>query len=174
MDLKPIRSDADLDWALAEVEQYFDEPPASGTQEADRFDLLTDLIEAYENREYPIEGPDPVEVLRSYMSIRGHRQADLAVIVGGKSRASELMNRKRHLTLSMIQKIHKEWKIPADSLITPYHLDLEPTVDTTGSAAYKTKQPKRVNVYKVKKISKNKVLAESTIASKSRRVRKNT
>ena len=174
MDLKPIRSDADLDRALVEIEQYFDNPPVPGSPEADRFDLLTDLIEAYENREYPIEGPDPVEVLRGYMSIRGHRQADLAVIVGGKSRASELMNRKRRLTLSMIQKINKEWKIPAGSLIAPYHLDLEPTVDASKSTVHKAKRSGRVRHFKVKKVAKNRSSAESTMASRSKRVRKNT
>ena len=59
MDVKPIRNDADLDWALAEVEQYFDSPPAPGTPEADRFDALTDLIEAYESKHEPIDTPDP-------------------------------------------------------------------------------------------------------------------
>ena len=61
MELRDIRTDEDLDWALAEVEQYFDAPPQPGTLEADRFDSLTDLIEAYENRKYPIEAHDPAE-----------------------------------------------------------------------------------------------------------------
>jgi thiazole synthase len=65
MKLRAIRTDADLDWALAEIEQYFDTPPAPGTEEADRFDILTDLIEAYENREYPIEALDPIETLKA-------------------------------------------------------------------------------------------------------------
>lgn len=163
MDVKPIRSDADLDWALAEVEQYFDAPPEPETPEADRFDLLTDLIEAYENRKYPIEGPDPVEVLRGYMSIRGHRQADLAVIVGGKSRASEIMNRKRHLTLSMIQKINREWKIPAGSLITPYHLDVE---------GYRFKRSGSAGVVKDRKVPKLRSSAASAMTKRAKLGRK--
>ena len=64
MELRAIRTDKDLDWALAEIEQYFDAPPAPRTEEADRFDILTDLIEAYETREYPIEALDPIETLQ--------------------------------------------------------------------------------------------------------------
>ena len=123
MELRAIRTDADLDWALAEIEQYFDAPPEPGTVEADRFDILTDLIEAFENREYPIEELDPIETLKVFMNIKQRRQSDLAELVGGKSRASEIMNRKRPLTLAMIQKIHSSWKIPAAALIRPYHLE---------------------------------------------------
>ena len=129
MDVKPIRNDADLDWALAEVEQYFDSPPAPGTPEADRFDVLTDLIEAYESKHYPIDAPDPVEMIREYMAMRGFKQADLGKLIGGKSRASEVMNRKRRLTLSMIQRINHAWKIPAEPLIAPYHRDEDERID---------------------------------------------
>ena len=132
MDVKPIRNDADLDWALAEVEQYFDSPPTPGTPEADRFDVLTDLIEAYESRRYPIDAPDPVEMIREYMAMRGLRQADLGKLIGGKSRASEVMNRKRRLTLPMIQRINRAWRIPAEPLIAPYHLDEDGEVDAAG------------------------------------------
>ena len=117
MELRAIRTDEDLDWALAEIEQYFDAPPAHGTEEADRFDILTDLIEAYERREYPIE------TLKVFMDIKKKKQSDLAELVGGKPRASEIMNRKRPLTLRMIQKINSNWKISAASLIAPYHLE---------------------------------------------------
>jgi HTH-type transcriptional regulator/antitoxin HigA len=105
MELRAIRTDADLDWALAEIEQYFDAPPEP------------------ENREYPIEELDPIETLKVFMDIKQRRQSDLAELVGGKSRASEIMNRKRPLTLAMIQKIHTSWKIPAAALIKPYHLE---------------------------------------------------
>ena len=123
MELRVIRSDEDLDWALSEIEQYFDVPPNPGTEEEDRFDILTDLIEAYENREHPIEALDPIETLKVFMTIKKQRQSDLAELVGGKPRASEIMNRKRPLTLRMIQKINSSWKIPAASLIAPYHLE---------------------------------------------------
>ncbi len=123
MELRAIRTDEDLNWALAEIEQYFDAPPTPGTKEADHFDILTDLIEAYENREYPIEALDPIETLRIFMDIKKKKQSDLAELVGGKPRASEIMNRKRPLTLRMIQKINSSWKIPASALIAPYHLE---------------------------------------------------
>lgn len=125
MELRAIRTDADLDWALLEIEQYFDTPPQPGTHDADRFDILTDLIEAYENREYPIEALDPIETLRVFMDIKKKRQSDLAELVGGKPRASEIMNRKRPLTLRMIQKINSSWKISAAALIAPYHLETD-------------------------------------------------
>ena len=140
MDVKPIRSDADLNWALAEVEQYFDTPPAPGTPEADRFDVLTDLIEAFEDKHYPIGAPDPVEMIRGYMIMRGFKQADLGEVIGGKSRASEVMNRKRRLTLPMIQRINSVWKIPAEPLIAPYHLDDE----CQDSGASEANQPNRL------------------------------
>ena len=117
MELRAIRTNEDLDWAIAEIEQYFDAPPAHGTEEADRFDILTDLIEAYERREYPIE------TLKVFMDIKKKKQSDLAELVGGKPRASEIMNRKRPLTLRMIQKINSNWNISAASLIAPYHLE---------------------------------------------------
>lgn len=123
MELRAIRTDEDLDWALAEIEQYFEAPPAPGTEEADRFDILADLIEAYEGREYPIEALDPIETLKVFMDIKEKKQSDLAELVGGKPRASEIMNRKRPLTLGMIQKINSSWQIPAASLIAPYHLE---------------------------------------------------
>ena len=84
MELRAIRTDEDLDWALAEIEQYFDAPPGPGTEEADRFDILTDLIEAYETREYPIEALDPIETLKVFMDIKKKKQSDLAELVGGK------------------------------------------------------------------------------------------
>ena len=123
MKIRAIRTNDDLDWALSEIEQYFDAPPPPRTEEADRFDILTDLIEAYEGREYAIEALDPIETLKVFMEIKRKRQSDLAELVGGKPRASEIMNRKRPLTLRMIQKINGSWKIPASALIAPYHLE---------------------------------------------------
>ena len=81
MELRVIRTDEDLDWALADIEQYFDAPPAPGTAEADRFDILTDLIEAYENREYPIEALDPIETLKVFMDIKKKKQSAKATAI---------------------------------------------------------------------------------------------
>ncbi|MFT4180969.1 MAG: XRE family transcriptional regulator [Rhizobium sp.] len=121
-DIRPIKSDADLEWALSQITPYFDAPPEDGTEEGDRFDVLTDLIEAYENRHFTIEASEPVEFLRSFMEMTGRSQADLAELLGSRSRASEIFGRKRALTIDMIFKLKEEWGIPADCLVRPYAL----------------------------------------------------
>ena len=123
MDIRPIRNEADYDWALAEIEQYFDNEPAPGTPAADRFEVLADLIEAYEARHWPIGPADPVEVIKYRMELGGFQAKDLAEVLGSKSRASEILNRKRAITLDMARKLHDAWGIPAEVLIRPYRLD---------------------------------------------------
>lgn len=122
MDIRPIRTEADYDWALAEVEKYFDVEPPRGTPEADRFEVLTSLIEAYEAKAWPIEAADPIETIVAVMAARGLRQADFAGMIGSRSRASEVINRKRPLTVDMIHKLSTAWQIPADVLVRPYRL----------------------------------------------------
>lgn len=121
-EIRPIRSEADLQWAIQQVESYFEHPPEQGTQDADRFDILSDLIEAYENRVVDMAPSDPIDILAFYMETTGRSQKDLADVLGSRSRASEVMRRKRALTLDMINRIRQEWLIPADCLITPYAL----------------------------------------------------
>jgi len=123
MDIRPIHNERDYDWALAEIEQYFDNEPAPGTPEADRFEVLADLIEAYEARHWPIEPADPIDVIRYRMELGGFQSKDLADVLGSKSRASEILNRKRAITLDMARKLHDAWGIPAEVLIRPYRLD---------------------------------------------------
>jgi HTH-type transcriptional regulator/antitoxin HigA len=123
MEIRPIRNEADYEWALKEVAPYFDMIPALGTPEADRFDILSNLIDAYENTHWPIMPVDPVDAIRYRMDQMGWSQSDLAQLVGSRSRASEILSRKRPLTLGVIQKLHKEWSIPAEALIAPYHLE---------------------------------------------------
>mgnify|MGYP001166145148 CR=1 FL=1 len=123
MDIRPIRNETDYDWALAEIAPYFDDVPQPGTAEADRFDILSDLIVAYEARHHPIDPLSPIEMIVAYMEEQGLQQADLARVIGSVSRASEFINRKRPLTLSAIQKINASWRLPAEVLIQPYHLD---------------------------------------------------
>jgi HTH-type transcriptional regulator/antitoxin HigA len=120
--IRPIRTDADLAWALAEVSRYFEVLPEPGTAEADRFDILSNLIEAYENRHYPIEPLEPVETIKAHMALAGRTRKDLTLLLGSRSRASEVLNRKRALTVDMIHKLSREWGIPADHLVAPYHL----------------------------------------------------
>lgn len=122
MDIKPIRTEADYDWAMAEVSQYFEREPAKDSPEADRFDVLSALIEAYEARNWPIEAPDPVDAIKYRMEIGDFRTQDLADVLGSRSRASEILNRRRALTLDMARRLHEAWGIPAEVLIRPYPL----------------------------------------------------
>ena len=117
MDIRPIRDDADYEWALKEIEQYFNHEPARGTPDADRFDVLAVLIGAYEGRVYPIPSASPLDVLRFHMDQNGLTQADLARVIGSRSRASEIMSGGRSLSLAMIASIRNAWKIPADLLV---------------------------------------------------------
>jgi HTH-type transcriptional regulator/antitoxin HigA len=84
---------------------------------------LAALIEAYERKHWPIDPPDPVEAIRYCMEQQGYTQADLAALLGSRSRASEILKRKRPLTLEMVRKLHREWGIPAESLLQAYDLE---------------------------------------------------
>jgi HTH-type transcriptional regulator/antitoxin HigA len=119
MDIRPLRNEADYDWALAEIEPYFAHPPALGTQDAERFDVLAALIENYEAKHWPIDAPDPVEAIRARMQQAGYTQADLAALLGSRSRASEILTRRRGLTMEQAYRLHVEWHIPAEVLIRP-------------------------------------------------------
>jgi HTH-type transcriptional regulator/antitoxin HigA len=119
MDVRPIHTEADYEWALKEVEQYFDNVPASNTPEAERFDVLSTLIEKYEADRFAIPNADPIEVLEFAMESMGKTQAELGHLIT-RSRATEIMQRKRRLTLQMIRIISEAWKIPAGALIGPY------------------------------------------------------
>lgn len=118
----PIRDEKSYEAALAAVERFFDHEPAPGTPEGDHFAVLLDLIAAYEARRWPVETSDPVGVLVEAMELTGRSQSDLAAVIGSRPRASEIVRRKRRLTLDQIYKISRAWNIPADVLITPYEL----------------------------------------------------
>ncbi|HEX4367762.1 MAG TPA: XRE family transcriptional regulator [Rhodopila sp.] len=119
MDIRPLRTEADYDWALAEIEPYFINPPPVDTAEAERFDVLAMLIEAYEARHWPIDPPDPVDAIRARMELSDYTQADLARLLGSRSRASEILARRRGLTMEQAYRLHREWHIPAEALIRP-------------------------------------------------------
>lgn len=121
--IRAIRTETDYDWALAEIEQYFLKEPDPGTPAAERFDVLSALIEAYEAKHWPIEPSDPIDAIRYKMEVSGLKQSDLAELLGSASRASEILNRKRALTTEMVYRISRQWHIPADSLVRPYHLE---------------------------------------------------
>jgi len=116
--IKPIRTDAEHRAALAEIETLFDAAP--GTEAADRLEVLTILVAAYEQKQHPIEAPDPVAVLDFAMRAQGRTQADLAALLGSRSRASEVLNRRRALTRDMIDKLATAWGVPADLLSAAY------------------------------------------------------
>lgn len=117
--VRPIRTEADYNWALAEIARYFEREPEPGSAEGDRFDVLAALIEGYEAKRWPIDPPDAVEAIRFRMQQSGLSQADLARLLGSRSRASEIMARKRALTMAQAFKLHREWEIPAETLLRP-------------------------------------------------------
>jgi HTH-type transcriptional regulator / antitoxin HigA len=120
MDIKPIKTEADYEAALQEAEHLFDSGP--NTPEGDRLEILTTLIEAYEEKHYPIPAPDPIEAILYYLESRGLSRSDLEPYIGSRARVSEVLNRKRPLTIYMIRKVHAGLGIPAEILIQPYPL----------------------------------------------------
>ncbi|RYZ21101.1 MAG: helix-turn-helix domain-containing protein [Chitinophagaceae bacterium] len=118
MTLKPIKTKKDYQVAMLRLEAIFDSRP--GTPEGDELEVLSILIEKYENEHFPIGLPDPIEAIRFRMEQLGYNQADLAKVVGLKSRVSEILNRKRKLTLEMIRQLHEALNIPTDVLIQSY------------------------------------------------------
>ena len=120
MDVRPIRTEADHAAALAQIERLLHAAP--GTPEEDALDILATLVERYEEGRWPVTESDPVEIIRFAMEQRGESQSDLARVLGSPSRASEILNRKRALTLEMVWKLNRAWHIPAELLIRPYAL----------------------------------------------------
>jgi HTH-type transcriptional regulator / antitoxin HigA len=117
--IRPLRSEADYDAALKEIERYFETEPKPSTPEADRFDLLALIIEDYERKHWPIEPPEPIDAIRYRMETGGYTQADLGRLLGSRQRASDILTRRRSLTMRMAWKLHREWGIPAETLIAP-------------------------------------------------------
>jgi HTH-type transcriptional regulator/antitoxin HigA len=116
MNIKPIRSEADYQVALNEIEKLMESQP--GTPEGDRIDVLVTLVEAYEAKHFPIPEPDdPVEVLQYYIESRGLSRSDLITYLGSKERVSEVLNHKRGLSLEMIRRLHTGLGIPTDLLV---------------------------------------------------------
>jgi len=118
MTIRPIKTKKDYQAAMNRLETIFDAQP--GTPEGDELEVLGILIEKYEQEHYPIAYPDPIEAIKFRMEQMGYNQSDLAKVVGLKSRASEILNKKRKLTLEMIRKLHQVLGIPTDVLIQSY------------------------------------------------------
>jgi HTH-type transcriptional regulator/antitoxin HigA len=118
MNLKLIKTKKDYQLALDRLEVIFD--VKKGTKEADELEILGVLISQYENEHFPIDLPDPIEAIKFRMEQLGYTQTDLAKVVGLKSRASEILNKKRKLSLEMIRQLHEKLNIPTDVLIQAY------------------------------------------------------
>jgi HTH-type transcriptional regulator/antitoxin HigA len=118
MDIKVLKTENDYNQALKRLDEIFHAPIDS--KEGDEAELLSILIEKYEDENYPIEAPDPIEAIKFRMEQMGMTKKELAEIIGYKSRVSEIFSRKRKLTLKMIRNLHDQLKIPYESLIANY------------------------------------------------------
>ena len=118
MNIKPIKTEQDYNQALERLEAIFD--AKQGTAQGDELEILGILIERFEDEHFPIGLPDPIEAIKFRMEQLGYSQNDLASVIGLKSRASEILNKKRKLSLEMIRNIHSVMKIPTEVLIQAY------------------------------------------------------
>lgn len=114
-DVKPIRSEANYEAAMAEVERLWG--AKSGTPRGDRLDVLATLIDAWEGEHHPMDPPDPIEAIKFRMEQQNLTRKDLEGILGTRTRVAEVLNRRRGLSINMIRRLHKELGIPAEVLI---------------------------------------------------------
>jgi HTH-type transcriptional regulator / antitoxin HigA len=124
MDIRPIRTEEDHHAALAAIDALWGAP--EGTEDCDKLDALLALVDIYEAKRWPFDSDatfDPIDVLRYAIDELGHTQAELAELLGSRPRASEVLSRRRALTVEMIHQISEAWKIPADLLVRPYKLE---------------------------------------------------
>jgi HTH-type transcriptional regulator / antitoxin HigA len=118
MEIKPIRTKRDYAAALKEIERLFDAKP--GTADSDRLEVLTALINAYEEKHHAVPFPNPIDAIQYYMESRGLTRRDLEKYLGSRARVSEVLNRKRAITMEMVRNLHRGLGIPAEVLIQPY------------------------------------------------------
>ena len=120
MDIKPLKNEQDYEKALERLEVIFDAP--ANSEEGDEAEILSMLIDNYENEHYPIEAPDPIEAIKIRMEEMNLKQKDLVGVIGGKSRVSEILNKKKRLTVGMIRELERILHISASVLVTNYQL----------------------------------------------------
>ena len=120
MKIKPIKSDKDYETAIHRLEEIFD--AAENSKEGDEAEILSLLIENYENQYFPVEAPDPIEAIKIRMEEMNLKQKDLVGIMGGKSRVSEILNRRKRLTVEMIRELEGILNISASLLVSNYKL----------------------------------------------------
>ena len=116
MKIRVLKTKKDYETALKNIDGLFDASP--NTEKGDLLDLLVTLVEVYERKYFKIAPPDPVEAIKFRMEQLGLNQSDIASVIGGKNRASEILNRKRDLTAKMMRDLHKKYNIPAQSLLS--------------------------------------------------------
>jgi HTH-type transcriptional regulator / antitoxin HigA len=121
MDIKPIRTEAEYDAALKEIERLWGS--AYGTRQGDKLDVLVTLVEAYEEQRYPVAPPDPIEAIVHHMESQGLSRQDLEPYLGSRARVEEVLSRKRPLSLDMIRRLQSGLGISADVLVQPYELE---------------------------------------------------
>lgn len=124
MKIRPIKTEADYERTLARIDALMDAEP--DTPEGDELDVLATLAEAWEERRYPIDPPDPVDFLKDAMEMMGKDQSALAALLKSRPRASEILNRQRPLTLTQIRTIAAAWNLPAELLVREYELAPRP------------------------------------------------
>jgi HTH-type transcriptional regulator / antitoxin HigA len=117
MDIRPIRTEVDYEAALREISSLMAEDPMPGTDEGDRLEVLTTLVQAYEAQPHPVPPPDPIEAIKFRMEQQGLTVADMRPYIGPPHRVYEVLSRKRALSLTMIRRLHSGLGIPAESLI---------------------------------------------------------
>lgn len=119
--LKPLRTEADYEAALVEIEALWGAP--GGTPKGDRLDILATLVDVYENEHYPMDPPDPIEAIVFRMEQQGLTRKDLEGILGSRTRVAEVLNRRRGLSINMIRRLHDTLGISAEVLIRPTQTD---------------------------------------------------
>lgn len=120
MDIKPIKTESDYENALERIEELFN--AKQNTPEGDELEVLITLVSAYEDVHYSIDAPDPIEAIKHIMEAKGLENKDLVDYLGSKSKVSEVMAKKRRLSLSMIRNLHESLHIPASILVNEYEL----------------------------------------------------
>lgn len=116
MKIKVIKTKKDYEETLMRIEELFN--AKANTPDGDLLDVLVTLVDAYERKYFEIAPPDPIEAIKFRMDQLGLKQSDIAEVIGGKNRASEILNRKRDLTAKMMRDLHKKYNIPAQSLLS--------------------------------------------------------
>ena len=115
--VRPLRTEADYEAALKQYEGYFDKEPELGSPEGDHFELLGLVIAKYEDEHYPIKAAEPVETIKLVMEANNYSKADLGRVLGSRSRATEILNGRRDLTVAHMRALARDWRIPVQMLV---------------------------------------------------------